>query len=263
LKITSAVLLAGILVLALAGPAKTQSREIIQLQGDMIKLQNQVAQLQKSLDEKNGVILGLVEKLVDQGNVLNAELAKVNTAVGTIRTDNQGTIAELRTAVRTLNDSVEQVNDGLSGLRTTVSSLSQSVSAIATAEALETPEEILRNAGADVFAGNYDLALGAYQDFLTKFPNHPRAAEAQFGIADSYYNGKKFDQAIVEYDILLQKFPESDKSKAALYKKGLAQAELNQTQEAINTLSSVRTKFPGTQEAEAAQIKINELVRRR
>src|ERR1700724_17022 len=84
------------------------------------------------------------------------------------------------------------------------------------------------------------------------------AAEAHFNIAESLSALKKFDQAIDEYDIVLQKFPDSDKSRAALLKKGYAQAETNPPA-ATKTLNEVVTKFPGTSEAASAQTKLKEL----
>ncbi len=127
-----------------------------------------------------------------------------------------------------------------------------------TAEPLASPNELMRTAYVDYSQGHFDLAISGYQEFLSKFPGDSHAAEAHFNIAESLSALKKFDQAIDEYDIVLQKFPDSDKSRAALLKKGYAQAETN-PQVAIKTLNEVVTKFPGTSEAQNAQAKIKEL----
>ena len=105
----------------------------------------------------------------------------------------------------------------------------------------------------------------AWERFVLEYrPVLYRAADAlspQGGareIADSLYAQKKFDQAILQYDIVLQKYPDSDTNRAALLKKGLAQAELNQPQ-AKDTLNEVVKKYPKTSEAEAATAKLKEL----
>ena len=53
--------------------------------------------------------------------------------------------------------------------------------------------------------------------------------------------------------------PMNGKNESALYKKGLAQAEQDQVQQAVDTLSQVVKKYPNTSEAESAKLKIREL----
>ena len=98
-----------------------------------------------------------------------------------------------------------------------------------------------------------------FQEFLSKYPNDPRAADAQLSRGEAFFNQKKFDQAVVEYDVFLQKYPENDKTRTALYKKGLALAEQNQKQPALDALDKVVKKFPNTSEATNAPAKVREL----
>ena len=103
-----------------------------------------------------------------------------------------------------------------------------------------------------------ELSIADFQDFLSKYPNDPRAPEAHLRLGDALFAQKKYEQAETEFDFVLQKYPESDTSRAALLKKGLALAEHNQPL-AINTLKEVVTKFPNTSEANTAQSKIRDL----
>ena len=108
------------------------------------------------------------------------------------------------------------------------------------------------------YSGLYDLALQDFNEFLSKYPNDPRAAEAHLRMGDSLLNQKKYEPAETEYDFVLQKYPESDTTRAALLKKGLAFAE-HDTPQAITTLNEVVKKFPNTSEASSAQTKLREL----
>jgi tol-pal system protein YbgF len=128
-----------------------------------------------------------------------------------------------------------------------------------TAEPLAQPDDLWRSAYVDYAAGNYSLAVSGYEEFLSKYPNDPRAADAHLFIGNALVEQKKHDQAIVAYDIVLQKYPDSDKTGAALLKKGLAYAELNQLQQAIAILSEVVKRFPKTSEAGNAEAKLKEL----
>jgi tol-pal system protein YbgF len=159
-----------------------------------------------------------------------------------------------------MNTSVGELQEGMAAVRTQLNSVSQQVIAKnTTAEPLAGPEDIMRKAMVDYLAGLYDLALEGFQEFLTKYPNDPRAPEAQLSRGEAFFNQKKFDQAVIEYDVFLQKYPENDKTRTALYKKGLALAEQNQTQPALATLDKVAKDFPNTSEATNAQAKARQL----
>jgi len=64
---------------------------------------------------------------------------------------------------------------------------------------------------------NYILAIGAYRDFLTLYPSHPKSDYGQFRVAESHFrqkNGPDRDQsetakALDEYQRLLELYPQS------------------------------------------------------
>ena len=125
----------GLLLVLAAGPAYPQNKDILRLQADMITLQQQVKQLQSSIDENNNVMKTLVEKIADQVNTLTGGLQKVNQAVdqalgqaiGNLKTQNDATAKELRTILTNLNTSVGELQEGLSSVRSQINSLSQQV----------------------------------------------------------------------------------------------------------------------------------------
>ena len=127
-----------------------------------------------------------------------------------------------------------------------------------TASPLPGPNDLWKEAVVDSLTGQYELANSAFQEFLQKSPNDPRAPEAHLRMGDNFVSMKKYDQAEQEFDFVLQKYPDSDTSRAALLKKGLAQAETNQPQ-AKETLTEVVKKYPNTAEAQSAQSKLKEM----
>lgn len=87
-------------------------------------------------------------------------------------------------------------------------------------------------------AANYILAIGAYRDFLTLFPSHPKSDYAQFQVAESHFrqkNGPDRDQtetekALDEFQRLLELYPqsgyiESARSRVVDCRQSLARAE--------------------------------------
>ena len=251
--------IAGLLIISAAGPAYPQNRDVLQLQKDMIDVQQLVKQLQTTVDRDNAVLKGLIEKIADQVNTLSGGVQRINQAVDSMKTQNDATAREMRTILATLNTTVKELEDGVASVRSQVSSVSRELTTIkTTAEPLAGPNDIWRNAYLDYSSGSFDLAISGVQEFLSKYPNEPRAPDAHLLLGDALTGQKKFEQAVFEYDIVLQKYPESDKTRTALLKKGLAQAETSPPQ-AIATLNDVVKKFPGTSEATNAQAKVREL----
>ena len=253
------LLVAGLLLILAAVPASSQNKDMLRLQADMITLQQQVKQLQTSVDENNAAIKSLVEKVADQVNTLAGGLQKITQAVEGVKAQNDASTKEMRTIMTMLGSSVGDLQEGLSSIRAQIGTVSQQVTTLKTnAEPLPGLNDLWRTAMLDSLTGNYELSISGFQEFLSKYPNDPRAAEAHLRIGDALFNTKKYDQAETEFDLVLQKYPESDTTRAALLKKGLAQAETNQPQ-AKETLSEVVKRFPNTSEAQAAQQKLREL----
>jgi tol-pal system protein YbgF len=255
--------MATLAIILAAGPAYPQNRDILQLQKDMIDVMQRVNQLQTTVERDNALMKGLLEKTADSVNTISAVVQKMNQAIEGVRTQNTTTTNELRTALKTLNDTVKELQADVTSSRTQITSISRALTEMkTTAQPLEGPDDLWRDASVNYSSGLYDLAINGLQEFLSKFPTDLRAADAQLRIGDALSAQKKYDLAITQYDIVLQKYPESDKTRAALLKKGLAQAETNQPQ-AVSTLNEVAKKFPGTPEAISAQTKLKELASQR
>jgi TolA-binding protein len=159
-----------------------------------------------------------------------------------------------------LRKSVDDLKDGQAAIRSQEKSLAdQIIAAKSTTELLPTCKDFKQDADRNANSGYFDDAISGYREFISKCASDPKAAEVQYSIADTYYNLKKFDQAVTDYDIFLTKYPPSDKTASALLRKGLAHAEQKQTPEARAAFTRVTKEFPGTPEAATAATKMKEL----
>lgn len=124
---------------------------------------------------------------------------------------------------------------------------------------------------ADTKARAYDAAYQLFREkkykesrerfevFIKEYPKTDLADNAQFWIAESYYNEKDFESAILSYEALLKKYPDSDKTGGGLLKQGYAFAEIGDAKTGKIILNKLVEKYPGTKDAEAAKKKIAEL----
>ncbi len=106
MNIRSNLVLACIVAVLAAPAAYPQKKEILQLQADMIRLSQQVTQLQSTMDTNNSAIKGLVEKMADQLNTLGGSVQKITQAMEGVKAQSDKTAGELRVILNNMNTSV-------------------------------------------------------------------------------------------------------------------------------------------------------------
>lgn len=261
--VLAAALSGGAIATALVAPPPlpAQSRELTLLSADVVNLENRVIEIQRTLDARDDRVMGLVEQLADRMSMLSSQMERVSTLVDQVRQDTSGLGTGLSVAVRNLSDDMELMERNLSELRADMGTISQQLTALsATSNELGDPDNVMRTARTDISQGNYQLARDGFEDFLRTFPAHPRAADAQMGMGDAYYQEAVayndtglFELAVIQYDVVLQRYPNSDTRVDALHKKGLAQIELGESAAARETLGRVIEEFPESIQALRAE----------
>jgi len=270
------------LCLALLWPqtGQAQKRETIQLQRDVQVLQEQVRELQRSHDERNAVLKTLLEQTLDAVNRMQRSVAAVEESV-------QGAQANTNIQVDALSTQVQALRDTVDELRARLGMISQEVAetrnVLQTVDARLAPLSLgdTAQAGAppsgppasqvpsadvlystalrDFISGKYDLARQEFLDYLKHYGRTQLAGNAQFYIADTFYQQKDYRRAVTEYDKVFDQFPGSYKIAASHLKKGYALLELNEREKGVAELRSLVDKFPGTEEGKWAQARLERL----
>ncbi len=78
----------------------------------------------------------------------------------------------------------------------------------------------------DKSAGNYDLALQEFNNYLRYFSDTELAPNAQYYIGEVHYIRKEYEEALAAFDLVLEKFPQNTKTLDAHYEKGLVLEQL-------------------------------------
>ncbi len=99
---------------------------------------------------------------------------------------------------------------------------------------------------ADIFFQQqaYEDAQAAYRDFLETAPNHRLAPEAQYGIGDSYYNAGNMEEAVQAYRKVLEQYPESSSAQEAALSLFFALNAAGQSDRAEKLISSIEEATP-------------------
>jgi TolA-binding protein len=82
--------------------------------------------------------------------------------------------------------------------------------------------DLYNAATSDRNAGNLELAMEEYVNYLKYYSNTELAGNAQFYIGSIHYSQGAYDSAVADFDAVLEKYPDSNKVQEAHYWKGMS-----------------------------------------
>lgn len=107
--------------------------------------------------------------------------------------------------------------------------------------------------------GAYGTARSGLQEFLSRFPEHELAPDAQFYVAESFAEAGEAEQALEAYGRVVELFPDSRRAASALYKSGRLELERGNTEDARVFFSRVVQGYPDSPEASLARDRLQSL----
>lgn len=107
--------------------------------------------------------------------------------------------------------------------------------------------------------GKFKESRAGFQKFIKAEPKSPKAASAQYWIADSYYKEQEYEKAALEYETIIKKYPKNNKAPAAYLKQAYAFEKVGEKATALDVLKELVKKYPDSKEAEIASKKIKSM----
>src|SRR3954465_6339420 len=209
-----ASLLAAAIVLA-AAPARAANKEHQQLMADLRILQEQSQQLQNLLGTLNDAIKTVNTRLDQQSETNRKAFADQKLVIDNLTNDvriireklddNNVRIGSLTQELDSLRQSMQQMSVRPSsttpdGDGTPTTGAVPGATAAPPAVAVS-PQKLLDTAQGDYYAGQYDLAILGWEDYIKSFPKSDKADDAQVGICAAYIQEGKFDKAVEGCDV--------------------------------------------------------------
>jgi tol-pal system protein YbgF len=131
----------------------------------------------------------------------------------------------------------------------------------APATASGTPEELYEAALRQFRRGSYGTAREALDQFLTQYPTHELAPDAQYFRAESFAEEGEQEAALDEYARVLELYPNSRRAPTALYKSGLLELRRGNVDDARTFFNRVVQGYPDSDEFELARRELERLSR--
>jgi tol-pal system protein YbgF len=104
-----------------------------------------------------------------------------------------------------------------------------------------------------------NTAERAFEQFVSEHPNHARAPDAHFFLADILYQQNRPQEALEAFGMVQTLFPTAPKVPDALYRMAVIQIELGNTDEAVETLERIMNTYPESAIALIARDKLDEI----
>jgi tol-pal system protein YbgF len=245
-------------------PAFAVSKEIVQLQTQVQALQDQIARMQQTFDERMGVMRNLVEQSTDNMNKIATSLTQLQQVLQKQAADNTGRTDQLSGQIQALNDSLDELKSRLARVTKQLEDMQANQQNMQNQQQQQAtqappPDVLYNNAMRDYTSGKPDLAKQEFSDYVKFYPNSDRTGDAVFYLAEMEYREGNYQAAVQDYDKVLQQFPGGSRTASAQLKKGFAMIELGDKQGAIRELNSLIQRYPRSTEAAQARDRLRRL----
>jgi TolA-binding protein len=252
-------------------------REIVELKRDVELLNQDMREMQRSMDEHMGAMTTLLKQTLNRVNDIHTTNAVTQTTLNDRLRRQEQTVAQPVTALGSKMDRVASdslvLKEGLADLNARLKRLELKLVDVENAvrvihapppppsvsEALGGPpcgvtaEGLFQSALRDQLAGNSDLALQQFQDFVTYFGDTELAVSSHFHIGEiSFYNGD-LKPALAAFDLVVERYPRSGKAPDSLYLKAKVLQKQGLRKQALRELNRVVNTYPNSDAARRAR----------
>jgi TolA-binding protein len=224
----------AVALLAASSPAHAANKEHQQLMADLRMLQEQTQLLQNVLTQVTDALKAVNTRLDQQAETTRKAFADQKLVIDNLTND-----------VRVIREKLDDNNVRIGSLTQEVDALRQGLqqasrpsptapepdaggapsptgTAQPSAPVGVSPKSLFESAQSDYFAGQYDLAVVGFTEYIRSFPKSDMADDAQVLICNAYLTDGKYQKAVEACDVAIRTYPNGDKIPDAYYRKGVA-----------------------------------------
>jgi tol-pal system protein YbgF len=236
--------------------------ELVRLQSDVLTLQDQLREFDKTFNERIDGLKSLIVQLNDQVGKTGLTLDKINSALENQSSGTRSTDQTLIQEVRKLSEKIDETGTRISALAQQLNELkvqSKALNDASTGAGNLSPEALYNQAFSDFVQGNFDMAIQGFSAYLTTYPAGDKGADALLYTGEAYSSQNKLSQAVAAFTRVINDYPNSDKVSSSLFKRAKVEIALQEKENAIADLKNILEKYPSSPEADLAKAELNSL----
>jgi TolA-binding protein len=265
---------------ALSLSAYGQRRELQEMNRDLQLLRDQVQEMQRAQNERFAALETSLKAVLDQLTATNRGVAVLESSLRErvergIAAQMTGLGAKVEAAsedYRFVRETVNEINRRLGKMQLQMVDLDNAIKTMqappappsAPAVATGPPpgvsaKSLYDDALRDKSAGNNDLALKEFNDYLNWFGETDLAPNAQYYIGEILFTDKRFEDALHAFDLVLERYPKNPKTLDARLMKGRALVRLGRRDEGADELRELVREAPRSDAGRRAGIELKAL----
>jgi tol-pal system protein YbgF len=262
--------LLSLLLLASSAPAWAVNKDMVQLETQVQQLQEQMTAMQRSFDERMGVMNNLVEHDTDAVNKISTALGNLQSTLEKQSGDSSGKVEQLSGQIQALNDTLDELKVRLAKVSKQLEDMQAAQQSLAANQAQQQqqqqamasappPDVLYNNALRDYNGAKNDIALQEFSDYVKFYPNTDLAGNSYFYLGEIQFRQGNYQAAAQSYDQVLQNFPSGNKAASAELKKGFSLIELGKQDDGVVELRHLIQRYPHSPEAVQARDRLRKL----
>ena len=251
-------------------PAWGANKDMVQLQTQVQQLQEQMTAMQRSFDERMGVMKNLVEQNTDAVNKVAGALNGLQTTLQKQQNEGGSKTDQLSGQIQALNDTLDELKARLAKVSKQLEDMQAAQQSLGAQQATQqaqqqaqaqapAPDVLYNNAVRDYNGNKNDLSLQEFSDYIKYYPNTDLAGNSYFYLGEIQFRQGNYQQAAQSYDAVLQNFPSGNKAASAQLKKGFSLIELGKQDDGVSELRHLIQRYPHSPEALQARERLRKL----
>ena len=186
---------------------------------------------------------------------LRVEFQSVNGRMDDLGRDNQALADELQLIKDDMGLQLTSLSNRVADLEQQVPSPGTLVQPSQQSEPALTAEQLYQN-GLDLIRNQKDFVAGRKQlkSFANQYPEHDLYVNALYWIGEAFYGEKKYELAILQFQDVISQYSSHPKAAAAMLKQALAFNALGDGENARTTMQKLIEEYPDSTQAAAAKI---------
>ena len=269
LRIVPATLALAAVLFTAPTPAFAANKDMVELQTQVRALQDAIARLQQSNDERMGVMKDLIQQTTDAVNKMAQTMDGVQRQMHAQSEGTGKNVEQLSGQMQSLNDSLDELKARLGRIEKNigdVQSQQQSISAkldsggVASGGApmtTDTPAPSGKSAAPIVRNGKPSAAIPVQDPAPPATPAAP-PVEDLYRTAFSDFNGAKYTLASAEFNDVIKYYPDSNLAGNAYFYLGEIDYKAGRYSAAAKNYDKVAEQYPGNPKTAVSQLRKGE-----
>lgn len=257
-------LTAALLLCTLATPAFAVNRDMVQLQTQIQQLQDAVARLQQSNDERMGILKDLVQQSADSVNRMSLNMDSIQKQLAATQTAQGAKSDQLSGQVQALNDSLDEMRARMARLeklmasveseqQTLASSLQNPAGGAPSTGGASAPQSPAQSATNEGLGGPVPAPIERDQPAASAGSAAPPVGDL-YKSAYNDYMAARYPVASSEFNDVIKAYPDNNLAGNAWFYLGEMEYRAGKYSIAAKDYDNVLERFPGSSKIPASHL---------